>query len=73
MTDEWIPKTRDDWVGIFSDGTKKAAADLRSEREEAEAKAKESDTSADKDKTKETGGDNSTRKGKSFAERVLGI
>lgn len=73
---EWSPKTRDDWVGLFSDGHKKAAKDLQSEREEEEAKRAESEKASSDDKDGKGGsGDDSAGKGKrkSFAERLLGI
>jgi hypothetical protein len=73
---EWMPKTRDDWTGIFADGYKKAKSDLRSEEEEAAAKAKENENTADTDQDGKGGGSGnggSGSKRKSVAERLLGL
>lgn len=69
MADEWAPKTRDDWVGLFADGVKNAITGIRSEDEEREAKRK-----AEEDKTGgNNGGNNDNGKSRSFADRLLGI
>ncbi len=76
--EEWTPKSREDWVGLFADGNKKAHADIRSETEEAAAKAAAEAAAGSTDKTgkddKGGSGDNGGGpKRKSFAERLLGI
>lgn len=73
--EEWMPKTRDDWVGIFADGTKTAHKDIQSEAEEAAAKAKVSEEAQSDDKTGKggSGDDSAGKKRKSVAERLLGL
>jgi hypothetical protein len=73
---EWTPKTREDWVGMFADGVKNALSTDRSEQEELAAKtaaeeaAKSADASGDA-----TGGEGGSgdKPRKSLAERLLGI
>ena len=71
MTDEWAPKTRDDWVGMFGEGYKKALSELRSEQEEADAKKAADETAQNNDKGG-TSGDRGSPARKSFADRLLG-
>jgi hypothetical protein len=70
-TDEWAPKTRDDWKSLFSDAFETAQENQRSKREEAEAKAAADAAAQGADKTGK-GGEGDGSKRKSFAERLLG-
>jgi len=63
--ENWLPKTREDWVGAFADGI---ALD-RSRREEAEAKAKQEAANA---AGNQEGGSGDSGPKRSFAERLLG-
>lgn len=73
--DEWSPKTREDWTGLFTEAFKGALSQDRSEREEAEAKNAATDA-----KNENTSGDNQTGEGgngdaskrTTFADRLLG-
>jgi hypothetical protein len=66
MAEDWSPKTREDWQGLFSDAFKSGVKSYVSEREEEEAKSQ-----GDKDKEKEVDDDAKPRK--SFGERLLGL
>lgn len=67
-SEEWTPKTREDWVNLFADGQLKA----HSVREEAEAKAKAAEAEAAA-KTGKGDGDNTGDAKPSFRERILGL
>jgi hypothetical protein len=73
---EWSPKTRDDWTGLFSDAFESAQERLTSKREEAEAKAAADAAASSADQTGKGGGSDANGgkgdKRKSFAERLLG-
>lgn len=72
--DDFSPKTRDDWVSLFSDGFKKANYDLQSEREEAEAKKAADEAAQSNDATGKGGGSDTPKRTKrSFGERLLGL
>lgn len=74
---EWSPKTREDWTGLFSDAFKSAQDKLTSEREEREAKAAADAAASGGDKTGEGGNGDAGNGGtggkkRSFADRLLG-
>lgn len=71
-SEDWAPKTRDDWTSLFTDSFKNAQNQLQSEREEAEAK-KAADAAAQSDDKTGKGGNGDTPKRKSFSERLLGL
>ena len=74
--EEWAPKTRDDWVGMFADGVKNALSLDRSEQEELAAKAAAEEAKNNEGSSgDDTGGEggNGDKPRKSFAERILGI
>lgn len=64
---EWVPKTREDWVGIFADGI----AAERAAHEETVSKANAAKDAANAAKDGDKTGDNGAKP--SFAERLLGI
>jgi len=68
---EWSPKSREEWTGIFADAFESAQERLRSKREEEEAKKAADATAQSTDQTGK-GGNGDTGKRKSFAERLLG-
>jgi Sec-independent protein translocase protein TatA len=70
--DEWTPKTRDDWTGIFKDAFKNANNEMRSEQEEEAAKKAASEAAQSDDKSGK-GGNGDAPKRKSFGERLLGL
>lgn len=69
-SENWTPKTRDDWKGLFTDAFKEGLGGLLSEREEKDAKDQNDKDSGDKEGADKDGKSGS---GKSFAERLLGI
>jgi hypothetical protein len=69
--EEWSPKSREDWTGLFSDAFETAQDRLRSKREEEEAKKAADDAASSTDATGK-GGNGDAPKRKSFAERLLG-
>lgn len=71
---EWTPKSRDDWKGLFKDSFTEAITGIRSADEEAAAKNQGGNNDGGDDKTggDKNGGSNGG-KGKSFADRLLGI
>lgn len=73
--EEWTPKSRDDWKGLFSDAFLDANAKQRSADAEEEAKRAADEKAHSDDKTGK-GGDSDAGTGKkrrTFAERLLGI
>lgn len=73
--DEWAPKTRDEWKGLFSDAFLDANARQRSADEEEAAKRAADEAASSNDKTGK-GGDsdaNGGKKRRTFAERLLGF
>lgn len=65
-TEEWAPKTREDWVGLFGDGFKTALTTIRSEKEEEDAKNQNNNNGKDSD-------DDSKPAKRSFADKLLGL
>lgn len=68
--ENWSPKTRDDWKGLFTDAFKDGMSGLLSDREEKEAKG-ESEKGSEKEGNDKDGKSNGASK--SFAERLLGL
>lgn len=72
--DEWTPKTREDWKGLFSDAFLDANGRQRSADAEEEAKRQADEKAQSEDKTGKGGnGDSGTGKKRTFAERLLGL
>ena len=73
--DEWTPKTRDDWKGLFADSFLDANARQRAADDEAEAKRVADEKASSDDKTGKggNGDDDGGKKRRTFAERLLGI
>jgi hypothetical protein len=75
--EEWAPKTRDDWTGLFKDAFLGAMESDRSKQEEIAAKtaaeeaAKATEGSSGDDAIGEGGNGGAPKRG--FAERLLGI
>lgn len=63
--EEWMPKTREDWVGIFSDGM------LSADTKRAEAEAER--IRLEQEQNPPPGPDDVPPKKQTFAEKMLGI
>lgn len=68
MADDWSPKSREDWVGLFADGV--TAAFSKRDEEQAKAQAAAAEEAA---KAAKGDGDKTESDKPSFRERLLGL